>query len=91
VSRLKAEVYETSRKARIKPFKRLKKAKVSRRQPDNDCEGVRIDGLKGGEKDPIHLRRNPNLKNNRTPTWQECQNNKTRKGEHRLWLCNPSL
>jgi len=25
-------------------------AKVSRRKPDNDCEGVRINGLKGGGK-----------------------------------------
>jgi hypothetical protein len=25
-------------------------AKVSCRKPDNDCEGVRIDGLKGGGK-----------------------------------------
>jgi hypothetical protein len=66
-------------------------AKVSRRKPDNDCEGVRIDGLKGGRKKIDLTAPKPKPKKNHTPTWQECQNNKTRKGEHRLWLCNPSL
>jgi hypothetical protein len=72
-------------------FIEKKRAKVSRRMSDNDCEGVRIDGLKGGGKESTRLRRNFDFKQgNRTSTWQECQNNKTRKGEHRPWQCNPS-
>jgi flagellin len=66
------------------PAATKKKTKVSRRKPDNDFEGVRNDGLKGGAKRLDRAAPKQKLKNNRTPTWQECQTNKTRKGEHTM-------